>query len=100
MSVLVQGVLAAAKEPLVLLSAFQNNCNYRVQICLTKNGNFDLPTTKDKIISGTFSQNTTNTSSTYYKKTKSILVILHLALICVFGPRIAFILGRREYIGS
>ena len=26
----------------------------------------------------------------------SILVILHLILICVLGPKIAFILGRRE----
>jgi hypothetical protein len=25
------------------------------------------------------------------------LVILHLTLVCVLGPRIAFILGRREY---
>jgi hypothetical protein len=26
------------------------------------------------------------------------LIILHLTLICVLGPIIAFILGRREYI--
>jgi membrane protein DedA with SNARE-associated domain len=30
-------------------------------------------------------------------KTRGILVILHLALVSVFGTRIAFILGRRGY---
>jgi hypothetical protein len=29
-----------------------------------------------------------------------ILVILHLTLVCVLGPRIAFILRRREYTGA
>ena len=67
----------------------------KFKFCLTKNSNFDLPTTKDKTISGTFSQKTTYTSSTHRKR-QSILVILHLALICVLGSRIAYILGRRE----
>jgi len=68
------------------------NAILEFKICPTKNINFDPPTTKDKAVSGRFSQKTTNTSFTYHKKTKGILVILHLPLVCVFGPKIAFIL--------
>ena len=41
--------------PCMLLPSSQNNYNYRVQNLPTKNTNFDLHTTKDKAISGTFS---------------------------------------------
>jgi len=34
----------------------------------TKNANFELPTTKDKAISETFSQKTSNTSFTHHKR--------------------------------
>ena len=37
------------------------------------------------------------TTHHYLQKTRGIFIILHLILIYVFGPRIAFILGRREY---
>jgi hypothetical protein len=37
-------------------------------------------------------------SRSFSYKTRGILIILHIALVYVLGPRIVFILGRREYV--
>jgi len=50
-----------------LLPPFQNNYNYKIQIYSINNINFVLSITKDKTISRTFSQKTTNVLFTHHK---------------------------------
>ena len=49
------------------------NAILEFKICPTKNVNFDPPTTKDKPISGRFSEKTTNTSFTHHKRQRVFL---------------------------
>ena len=66
-----------------LLPQSQNKSTIEFKICLRKNAYFDPHTIKDKAISGIFLQKITNTSFTRYRKTIDILIILHIALVCM-----------------
>jgi hypothetical protein len=83
--------MAATEYPLRL----KINAIVKFKICPTKNVILTNQQQKTRELEASHIKDKPIVRSFSYK-TRGNLVILHLALISVFSPRIAFILGRRE----